>query len=252
MKTVDKALHVLNQFSLGKTEIGLSDLARMSGLDKAATRRLLVAMSKHGFIEQVSDTRKYRLGAGFLRLARIREATVPLAQAGQEAADWLAQRANETVHVSVPGDQGMTTVAFRLPDRARVINIIPAQVLLYHATASGLAFLAFCSAATLEEKMSLPLTPMTPDTLQEKSDLLAALGQFRSQGFSQTKSSFESDVASIGMPIRCGQRDPIASIAIALPQTDLTDARCDELVPLLQDAVQRIEAALTGLSALTV
>ena len=83
MKTVDKAFSVLDQFSLTRTEIGLSELSRMAGLDKAATRRLLVAMSKHGFIEQSAETRKYRLGHGFLRLARIREATVPVTQAAQ-------------------------------------------------------------------------------------------------------------------------------------------------------------------------
>ena len=81
MKTVDKAFSVLDQFSMENTEIGLSELSRLASLDKAATRRLLVALSKHGFIEQSADTRKYRLGHGFLRLARIREATVPIVRA---------------------------------------------------------------------------------------------------------------------------------------------------------------------------
>lgn len=115
MKTVDKALSVLDQFSLEKTEIGLSELSRMAGLDKAATRRLLLALAKHGFIEQVAETRKYRLGHGFLRLARIREATVPLARAAQEVADWLVEQTGETAHVSIPGKTGMTTVAHRMP-----------------------------------------------------------------------------------------------------------------------------------------
>ena len=102
MKTVDKALGVLDQFSLENREIGLSELARMASLDKAATRRLLVAMAKHGFIEQSAETRKYRLGHGFLRLARIREATVPVSRIAQEVTDWLVGETNETAHVSLP------------------------------------------------------------------------------------------------------------------------------------------------------
>jgi len=62
VKTVDKAMHLLNRFSIEQTEIGLSELARLADLDKAATRRLLVALAKHGYIEQSADTRKYRLG----------------------------------------------------------------------------------------------------------------------------------------------------------------------------------------------
>ena len=103
MKTVDKAMTVLDQFTLENREVGLTELSKLAGLDKAATRRLLLALAKHGFVEQARETRKYRLGLGFLRLARVREATVPMERVAQEVADWLALKVNDTVHVSVPG-----------------------------------------------------------------------------------------------------------------------------------------------------
>lgn len=247
MKTVDKALSVLDQFSLDNTEIGLSELSRMAGLDKAATRRLLVALKKHEFIEQSADTRKYRLGHGFLRLARIREATVPVARAAQEVADWLVELANETAHVSIPGAQGMMTIAHRLPRRGNVINIIPSEVLHFHATASGLAFLAFASAETASRIIALPREKITEATVTSKADLRKLTATFREQGYSQTRNSFEIGVSSIAMPFFQDATDPAGSIALALPRNDLTDARRDDLLPLLKDAVKRMEAALTGL-----
>jgi len=126
-------------------------------IDKAATRRLLVAMAKHGFIEQSEDTRKYRLGHGFLRLASIREAAFPLAKAAQDAVDWL-------VHASIPGQAGMMTIAHKLPNRGRVINIVPSELLNYHATASGLAFLAFSTAETAEAIYALERAKLAPET----------------------------------------------------------------------------------------
>lgn len=247
MKTVDKALSVLDQFSLDHTEIGLSELSRMAGLDKAATRRLLVALAKHEFIEQSADTRKYRLGHGFLRLARIREATVPIARAAQEVTDWLVELANETVHVSIPGAQGMATVAHRLPRRGNVINIVPSQVLFYHATASGLAFLAFASDETANKILSLPRDRITEATVTSKADLRKLMTEFKELGYSHTRNSFEIDVSSIAMPFFQDATDPAGTIALALPRNDLTDARRDELLPLLKQAVNRLEAALTGL-----
>ncbi|MEM1073391.1 MAG: IclR family transcriptional regulator [Pseudomonadota bacterium] len=247
MKTVDKALHVLDQFSLTTTEIGLSELARMAELDKAATRRILVAFAKHGFIEQSEETRKYRLGYGFLRLARIREQTVPVARAAQESTDWLVELTNETVHVSVPGFQGMTTIAHKLPNRGRVINIVPAQVLYYHATASGLAFLAFCSEDKREEILALKREKIADETLTSKADILKTIKQFQQDGFSHTRNSFENDVASLAMPFFREIGDPTGSIAIALPKAEMTPERQKELLPLLKEAVGRIERALTGL-----
>lgn len=247
MKTVDKALSVLDQFSLEHTEIGLSELSRMAGLDKAATRRLLVALSKHGFIEQVAETRKYRLGHGFLRLARIREATVPILQAAQELCEWLVEAANETVHVSVPGDHGMTTIAHRLPRRGNVINIVPSQVLYYHATASGLSYLAFASAETANAILKRPRKKITAATVTAQKELRAQMALFKKQGFSQTRNTFEDDVSSIAMPFFGDATDPAGAIALALPRNDLTDARRDQLVPLLKEAVAKMEIALTGL-----
>src|SRR6201996_6304158 len=67
MSTVIKALSLLDHFDASAPEIGLVDMARLSSLDKATTRRLLVALSVKGFIEQDPLTRRYRLGAALIR-----------------------------------------------------------------------------------------------------------------------------------------------------------------------------------------
>lgn len=247
MKTVDKALKVLDQFSFSKQEIGLSEIARMAGLDKAATRRLLVALIKHNFIEQSQESKRYRLGHGFLRLARIREATVPVSHIAKDVVSRLVAQTNETVHVSIPGPQGMTTIAHKLPNRGRVINIVPSEVLNYHATASGLVFLAFATKETAERILALKREKITPKTTTAKAEIQRITLRFRAQGFSQTRDSFENDVASIAMPFFSEPGDPTGSIAIALPAAEMTPARCETLIPQLKDAVRQIEQALTGL-----
>jgi len=229
MKTVDKALSVLDQFSHQQTEIGLSALARMADLDKAATRRILLALMKHGFIEQLPETKKYRLGAGFLRVA-----------------NWLVEQTNETAHVSLPGPHGMTTIAHQIPKRGRVITIDPAELLPYHATSSGLCYLAFCTPQTASRLLALPRHKIIDETMTDQDELHAALVKFRAQGYATTRNSFEADVASIGMPFYQDDNDPTGSIALALPKADMTAERRTALVPILRDAVARLETALTG------
>ncbi len=246
MKTVDKAFTVLDQFSAERTEVGLSELARLAELDKAATRRLLLALSKHGFVEQSAETRKYRLGQGFLRLARIREATVPMGQAAQAVVDWLVDQVEETVHVSVPSGASMSTIAFRLPRRGNVINIMPSDALLYHAAATGLAFLAFATEATRDRVLALKREATAANTLTKKDDVLAKIEETRSQGFARTRNSFEDGVSSVAIPFFFDQEDPAGAISIALPEARMTDDRCAELLPVLREAVARLEKALTG------
>ena len=248
MKTVDKALTVLDQFSFERTEVGLSELSRLSGLDKAATRRLLVALGKHGFIEQSSDTRKYRLGYGFLRLARIRERTVPLARAAQEVVHQLTEKTHETTHVSVPMSDSLATIAHQLPPRGNVINIIPAQPLPYHATAAGIAFMASATPETLKRILTIKREKVAAETLTSKSDLLKKINQTQADGYAHIRNSFEDGVAGIAMPFFLDQPDPAGTIAIALPVEKMTDARRAELLAPLREAIGWIEKVLTGLA----
>ena len=239
---------ILDQFSMERTEVGLSELANLSGLDKAATRRLLVAMAKHGFIEQVSSTRKYRLGHGFLRLARIREATVPIVSAAQEMAGWLSGQVDETVHINVPAKNGMATIAYCMPSKGNVINIIPTQIFPYHLTSSGLVYLAFATDETRGRIFGFKREKVTDASMTRKTDIVRAIEEFRKAGFSRTHNSFESGVASVAMPILADTNDPVGTVAIAVPDTNLNDTRVDTLLPFLREAVSRMRESLTGFS----
>ena len=84
MGTVAKALSLLNYFSLQRSEIGLSELARLSGMNKATVYRHMSELCAQGFAEQTQAGKSYRLGAEVLRLASLREAAVPLLSVARE------------------------------------------------------------------------------------------------------------------------------------------------------------------------
>ena len=246
MKTVDKAMNLLHQFSLENLEIGLNDLARLTGEDKAVTRRLLLSLMKHNYIEQNPETRKYRLGHGFLSLARLREATVPMVKATQIAAQWLCAKSNETVHVGIPGGNGMTTAAYTLPQRGNVINLRPADSYPYHTSSSGLAYLAYCTPATRQDLMRLPREKMTRFTLTDPEDLEEFFSETRTQGYSFSRNTVEEGVCSIAMPFFADGDDPAGTISIAVPDLNMTPERLAQLATWLGSAVEMLEIALTG------
>lgn len=246
MKTVDKAMLLLRQFSLERLEMGLTELARATGEDKAVTRRLLVSLGKHGFIEQNPETRKYRLGHGFLSLARLREATVPMVKATQVVSQWLSAQVNETVHVGIPGATGMATASFTLPPRGNVINLRPAESYPFHSSASGLAFLSFCSDETRARVLKLERTKLTPHTVTDRATLLELVALTRARGYATARNSVEMGVASVAMPFFTGGKDPAGTIAITVPDLNMDDARRDDLAATLATAVEKLEIALTG------
>ena len=90
MGTVSKALSLLTNFNQSRTEIGLSEIARLAGVNKATAYRLLTELQAGGFVEQTGADKSWRLGPEILRLARVREAAVPMTTASRAILDRLA------------------------------------------------------------------------------------------------------------------------------------------------------------------
>lgn len=246
MKTVDKTMFLLEQFSLEQLEIGLNDLARLTGEDKAVTRRILISLQKHGYIEQNPENKKYHLGHSFLSLARLREATVPMLKACQIVARWLCAKSDETVHVGMPSTKGMSTACFELPTRGNIINLRPAERYPYHASASGLAYLTFCRRATREKLLELDRQKLTRFTLVELADLERFFEETRSRGYAFSRNTVEVGVCSIALPFFGDGVDPAGTVAIAVPDSNMSPERELQLAGWLEDAVSNLEIAMTG------
>src|SRR5262245_42114715 len=74
MKTVRTTISVLRQFSKTEPELGVSEIARRLGLDKATIHRVLRTLITERFVEQDPATKRYRLGFGVLDIAAARMA----------------------------------------------------------------------------------------------------------------------------------------------------------------------------------
>jgi len=143
MSTVAKAISLLEMLGHGAPETALADLAKGAGFDKATTRRLLVSLIAQGLVEQDETTRLYRLGAGLTRLALMREAQFPFLRMAVPMIEALAAQTEETVHLSEYSRRGLLTVHVIESTKANRVSVPLGELLPMHATASGIAFLAF-------------------------------------------------------------------------------------------------------------
>lgn len=247
MQTVDKAMKLLGFFTLSAPEIGLSELARLAGFDKAATRRFLVALAKHGFIEQNPNDRKYRLGPAFLRFSRIREANMPLSSIIQPALDHLAAATGETAHAALFRDATLSTIAVAEPQRATRVSVDPSQSLPLHATASGLCCLAFMDDRLAKDLLrNIALERHTSRTLVRIADLTKQLETIRRRGFARAERTFEDEVIGTAVPIFGGAGKPLGTLAVAAMASRFTKEADNLIVRSLLEAAVEATDALGG------
>ena len=223
MGTVTKALSLLAFFNQSRTEIGLSDLTRLSGLNKATAYRLLSELQAAGFVEQAGPERAYRLGPEVLRLAALREAAVPILSVSRGVLDRLSAATGETTHVSLAKDDVLNTIAHAYsPRHATRVMMEDAEVVSFHGTASGLAVLAFADPAFADRVLARPLPAHTADTLTDPAAIRDLLAAIRRDGIAESIGGFEEDVHSHAAPIFGPHGRPLGALAVAAPVTRMT------------------------------
>lgn len=216
MKTVDKALTLLEFFTVQDPEWGLSDLSRTAGLEKATTLRMLGALDRYGLLEQHPTTKKYRLGKTVLKLARVREATFPFTSIVQPTLEKLADETGESAHSSLASGSSLVTVAIAEPKRSTRVHVDPSEPLPYHATASGIAYLAYTSEERVQHVLgTIDLTAFTAHTLTTSEKIQRQIAVVQRRGYAVSARSFEMEVIGIAAPIFDWTGYAFGAIAVA-------------------------------------
>lgn len=244
MQTVDKALGLLGFFSEGRPAIGLSEIARLAGFNKATTRRLLLALEKHGFVEQDARTRAYRLGPGLLRLARVREAVSPVQAVIQPILEDLVDRIGETAHFSLYAGGSLATIGLVESTKSNRVMLERGEAIPLHATASGLAFMAFARPQIVDKALGKNLTGHTADTVTDKEELRKKLRSVGKAGVAVSKSGYEDGVCGIAAPVLGQDGFARGAVAVAAPTSRAKRDAIAEIQPEVQRAAEEISRAM--------
>lgn len=247
MGTVTKALSLLGFFNHGRPEIGLSDMTRLSGMNKATVYRMMSELQAMGFVEQVENDRAYRLGPEVLRLAALREAAVPVLSVSQTVMAELSTITGETVHLSlIKGDELHTlTHAYSNRHGTRVM-MEDAEILSFHGTASGMAVLGFANDSFVDRILSKPLQAHTDFTVTDPVKIRERLIAVRATGLAESESGFEADVHSHAAPIFGSDQTPMGALAVASPVSRMTDDQKMLICEALSDAAVTLTRRVGG------
>lgn len=223
MSTITRAIELMGHFTAQSPEIGLSEMCRLSGRDKATCYRHLTALESVGLLEQNPANQKYRIGTAVLRWAAQREIAMPRRQILKTVLPQLAEATGETAHCSIVEGDRLCALMHQDSMRHSTRVVMNQTVLPFHATASGLAVLAF-SAEPLVAKTLRTLDRYTPATVTDLDKIKAALGQIRADGIAVSVQAFDVGVHSLAAPLFDDTGRVAGAVAVAAMATRMTAA----------------------------
>lgn len=247
MSTIEKALTLLELFSVQSPEIGLSAFKERTGLDKATLHRHLTALRNCGFLEQDPRSRAYRLGPAVIRLSSVREKTRPLVKIAANVLDPLAAALEELVHAALPQSKGMSSLYAVDGGRTGTrVGFDEAEILPFHATSSGTAMLAFGDPRLRAKALKNTFTAYTDQTPVALEDVEKQIAAASARGFAQTDQTFEADVCSLALPFFDHSGLASGTISVAAPSARMSTDRRPIILSKLAQAAIRLSGDLGG------
>jgi DNA-binding IclR family transcriptional regulator len=243
IQSVDRALSVL-EILAAYGESGVTEVAAELGVHKSTAFRLIAVLESRGFVEQLADRGKYRLGFGVVRLAGAAAAQLDIAREGRRICEALAADLEETVNIAIlDSDRAVNVSQARGPAALSTHNWV-GQGTPLHATSSGKVLLAHAPDSVRKGVLTRDLQRFTPATITDPEALRQDLDRIVEQGWGCTVEEYEVGLSAVAAPVRGADGDVIAALSVSGPTFRMASQDFPELGKRVQAGADELSRRL--------
>jgi IclR family transcriptional regulator, KDG regulon repressor len=248
IQSVAKGLNLLKVFTNTQPELGLVEISSQIGLNPSSTYRLLVTLEDSGFIEQDTQTGRYRLGLACLRLASAFQVQNDLRKIALPVMQQLRDVFKETVHLArLVGSEViyLEKLVALLP--IGIIGVPPGGRAPAYCTALGKVMLAYQPVDEVRQMYAATtFKPFTVNTIRSVDQLLPALEEIRRCGYAFDNEEIDIGVKCVAAPIHNSHHHSIGALSVSGPKPRMDVLVRDRgLIDALVDASRQISEHLT-------
>ncbi|MFC7406733.1 IclR family transcriptional regulator domain-containing protein [Georgenia alba] len=239
VQSLERGLAVIRAFDAEHPRLTLSDVARRTGLTRAAARRFLHTLVDIGYVD--ADGRLFTLRPRVLELGYAYLSALGLPDIARPHLERLAAVLGESASASVLDGTDITYVARVAAQRIMSVDLGVGTRLPAYATSMGRVLLAGLPEAELEDHLG-DLAPLTRYTITERSHLLAELERVREQGWSIVDEELEEGLRSMAAPVRDRTGAVVAAVNVS------TAARRGSVTTMVDDVLPHLREAATAIT----
>ncbi len=235
---------MIKAFGPDRERLSLSEVARATGLTRAATRRFLLTLVKLGYVR--NDGREFSLRPRVLELGYAYLSGLGMPEVAAPYLEELVARVRESSSISVLDGHHIVYVARVPTKRIMTVSISVGTRFPAYVTSMGRVLLAGLSEDDLNSYLAeADLAPITSRTVTDPDRLREILREVGRQGYAIVDQELEEGLRAIAAPIHGAGGAVTAAINISAHASRVSMAamRTDLLPPLLETA-RRIETDL--------
>jgi len=230
VKSLGRALQILDFLHTRKTGCGVTEISKELGLNKTSVYRMLSTFVQYGYVEQDTETERYKLGYKVLELGSALLDSIDLRTEAKPFLKELEQLTNEVVHLVVY-DSGEVVYIEKLEgnETLRMHSKVGTRAPM-HCTSVGKAILAHLPANEVEKALDdYHFVPHTIHSITDKETLFKHLEEVREKGYALDLEENELGINCIAVPIFDHTGRVVAAFSISGAKMRMTEERLNDL-----------------------
>lgn len=244
--TTGDLLHLIEQLA-GFDRVGVTRLARHLGVPAPTVYRMLRALERAGYVEQLAESREYRLTLKLFELGSRVASRTTLRDVAAVEVERLAQQAGLASNVSVLIDADVLYLAQVKTEELLAVNLAPGSRAPATCTAMGKAMLAFGYRDVPSIVGPGPYPRRTAHSLTTYEALSTELAEIQRLGYAVDRQELTLGVWCVAAPILGVRQTRPAAVSVSAYRPDLDQAEEERLGRLVIAAASRISDRLGGL-----
>jgi len=239
-----RGLELLRCFGPNEREIGISELARRSGIPKPTVARLAATLAGLGYLEHLEAQGKYRLGAGVLSLGYALLSRLDVREVARPLMRELAERTQASVSLAVRDRLSMVYVESVRSSASITLQRGVGTRLALATSAIGRAYLAGLPAADrgfLLDQVRLRDEDHWPAL---HAGIEQGLRDHAERGFCISIGEWDKDTCGVGVPF-CAPDGMMMSFNCGMPAFKCTrEYLQDKVGPALVELVRKVGGSM--------
>jgi IclR family transcriptional regulator, pca regulon regulatory protein len=248
VQSLDRGLAVIRAFGPDRERLSLSEVARATGLTRAAARRFLLTLVKLGYVR--NDGREFSLRPRVLELGYAYLSGLALPEVAAPHLEELVARLHESSSISVLDGHQIVYVARVPTKRIMTVAISVGTRFPAYATSMGRVLLAALPDEELERYLAeAPFDRLTSRTVTNPARLRAIVHEVARQGYAIVDQELEEGLRAVAAPIHGAADVGTAAINVSAHASRVSMvAMRAQILPALLDTARQIEADLRAQS----
>jgi IclR family transcriptional regulator, KDG regulon repressor len=226
VKSLMKALRILDALGDHPSGLGITDLSNMMKAPKSTVHRLIATLEAAGYAVFDPPTSKYVLGSRVARLGEQLNTQSPLLAFGVQTLEMLTQECKEASHLAILEGTEVVYISREESKEPVRISFGTGHRAPAHCTALGKVLLAGLSDSEIAalyrgKKLEKP-TPRSKDSLP---DVVSEMTAVRKEGIAYDNEEYMPGLRCIAAPVRDFSGRIVAAMSLSMFKHKMTGER---------------------------